>query len=58
VVRGVVVATNITHKSRVVDVGKMIKPQYEATLNLFLFATFVTFVAILYHPTIGKGKNK
>jgi hypothetical protein len=58
VVRGVVATIDITHTIRVVDVGKMVKPQYEANVNLSLFATFVAFVAFSSHPTIGKGKNQ
>jgi len=55
VVRGVVATIDITCTIRVVDVGMMVKPQYEATINLFLFAIFVAFVAFSSHPTIGKG---
>jgi hypothetical protein len=32
----------------------MVKPSYEATINLYLLATFVAFVAFLSHPIIGK----
>jgi hypothetical protein len=46
-----------TYKARiikVIDARKIVKPQYEATTNLSLLATFVAFVALLSHPTIGK----
>jgi hypothetical protein len=55
VIRGVVATIDIACTIRVVDVGKMVKPQYEATINLSLFAIFVAFVAFSSHPTIGKG---
>jgi hypothetical protein len=58
VARGVVAPTDITRIVRVVDVGKMVKLQYEATTNLFLLATLVVFVAFLSHPTIGKEHNQ
>jgi hypothetical protein len=32
----------------------MVKSQYEATINLFMLAAFVAFVAFSSHPTIGK----
>jgi hypothetical protein len=32
----------------------MVKPSYEATINLSLLATFVTFATFLSHPIIGK----
>jgi hypothetical protein len=53
VARGVVAIVDIMCTIKVVDVRKMVKLQYEATTNLFLFATFVVFVAFLSHPTIG-----
>jgi len=53
VARGVVATADIICTIRVVDARKMVKLQYEATTNLFLFATFVVFVAFLSHPTIG-----
>ncbi len=55
VIRGIVATIDITCTIRVVDVGKMVKPQYESTINLSLFATFVSFVAFSSHPTIGKA---
>jgi hypothetical protein len=54
VARGVVATVDITRTIRIIDVGKMVKLQYEATTNLFLLVTFVVFVAFLSHPTIGK----
>jgi hypothetical protein len=54
VARGVVATTNITRIVRVIDARKMVKLQYEATINLSLLATVVAFVAILCHPTISK----
>ncbi len=55
VARGVVATTNIARTVRVVEVGKMVKLQNEATINLFLLVTiFVVFVAFLFHPTVGK----
>jgi hypothetical protein len=45
VARGVVATTNIARTVRVVEVGKLVKLQYEATINLFLLVTFVVFVA-------------
>jgi hypothetical protein len=55
VARGVVATTNIARTIRVVEVGKMVKLQNEATINLFLLVTiFVVFVAFLFHPTVGK----
>jgi hypothetical protein len=55
VARGVVATVDITRTVRVVDVGKMVKLQYEATTNLFLLVAFAVFVAFLSHPTIGKN---
>ncbi len=46
---------DITCTIKVVDVGKIVKPQYEANVNLYLFATFVAFVAFSSHPTTSKG---
>ncbi len=54
VARGVVATTDITCIVRVVDARKMVKPQYEATINLSLVATFVAFLVFSSHPTIGK----
>jgi hypothetical protein len=54
VARQVVVTTKITCTIRFVDARKMVKSQYEATINLFLLVTFVTFVAFSSHPTISK----
>jgi hypothetical protein len=55
VARGAVVTTNITHIVRAVDARKIMKLQYETTINLSLLATtFVAFVAFLSHLTIGK----
>jgi hypothetical protein len=53
VARGATTTTHITCTINVVDVGKMVKLQYEATINLSLLVTFVAFVAFLSHPTIG-----
>ncbi len=53
--QGVVATVDITCTVRIIDVGKMVKLQYEATANLFLLVAFVVFVAFLSHPTIGKG---
>jgi len=54
VARGVVATTNITRIIRIIDARKMMKLQYEATINLSLLATFVAFVTILCHPIISK----
>jgi len=54
VARGVVATIDIRSIVKVVDVGKMVKAQYEATINLSLLAVFVTFVAFLSHIIIGK----
>ncbi len=54
VAKGVVATTDIACTIKAIDVGKMVKPQYEATINLSLLATFVAFVAFLSHPTIVK----
>ncbi len=54
VVEGVVATTYITQIVKAVDVGKMVRSQHEATINLSLLATFVAFAAILSHPTIDK----
>jgi hypothetical protein len=54
VARRVVATIDIACIVRAIDVGKMVKSQYEATTNLSLLVTFVVFVAILFHPTIGK----
>jgi hypothetical protein len=45
--------THITCIVSVVDVGKMVKLQYEVTTNLSLLTRFVAFVTLLSHPTIG-----
>jgi len=52
VARRVVDTTDITRTIKAIDVGKMVKLQYEATINLSLLAAFVAFVAFLSHPTI------
>jgi hypothetical protein len=54
VARGVVATTNIARTVRAVDAGKMVKLQYEASINLSLLVTFVVFLAFSSHPTIGK----
>jgi hypothetical protein len=54
VAKGVVATTNVARIVKAVDVGKMVKSQYEVTINLSLLATFVAFVAILSYPTIDK----
>jgi hypothetical protein len=54
VARRVVTTTNIALTIRIVDVRKMVKLHYEATINLFLLMAFVAFVAISFHPTINK----
>ncbi len=36
VVRGVVATIDITHTIKVVDVGKMVNPQYETIIYLYL----------------------
>jgi len=54
VATGVTATTNITHTVITMDGGMMVKPSYEATINLYLLATFVAFVAFLSHPIIGK----
>jgi hypothetical protein len=58
VARGAVTTIDITCIVRVVDVGKMVKPQHEATINLSLLAAFVAFLAFSSHPTIGKEYNQ
>ncbi len=57
-VRGIIATTDITCKVRAIDVKKMVKSRYEVTINLSLFATFVTFVAFSSHPTISKEYNQ
>ncbi len=54
VATGVTATTNITHTVITMDGGTMVKPSYEATINLSLLATFVTFATFLSHPIIGK----
>ncbi len=54
VARGAIATTNITHISRAIDARKIMKPQYEETIDLFLLATFVAFVAFSSHLTIGE----
>jgi len=51
--QGATTTTHITPTISVVDVGKMVKLQYEAIINLCLLVTFVAFVAFLSRPTIG-----
>ncbi len=58
VVRGVVATTNITHIVRAIDARKMVKSQYETTINLSLLATFVAFATFSSHSTIGKEYNQ
>jgi hypothetical protein len=36
----------------------MVKPKYEATIDLSLLATFVVFVEFSSHATIGKEYNQ
>jgi hypothetical protein len=54
VAKGVVATTNIAWIVKHVDARKMMKSQYEVTINLFLLVAFVAFVVILYYPTIDK----
>ncbi len=54
VAKGVIATINITHSVRAVDARKIMKLQYEATIDLSFLAMFVTFVAFLSHLTIGK----
>ncbi len=54
VARRIVDPTDITRTIKAIDVRKMVKLQYEATINLSLLATFVAFVAFLSHLTIVK----
>jgi hypothetical protein len=54
VAKGVVATTNIARIVKHVDAKKMMKSQYEVTINLFLLVAFVAFVAILYYPMIDK----
>jgi len=54
VASGTIDTINITHIVRAFDARKLVKLQYETTINLSLLVTFVAFVAILSHPTIGK----
>jgi len=62
VARGAIATRDIAHIVRIIHAGKMAKSQYEATINLSLLATFVTFVAFSSHPTkvrsrINKNKH-
>jgi hypothetical protein len=57
VARRVVATTDITHTIRAIDARKMVKPQYEATINLSLTTTFVTFATFASYLTIGKEYN-
>jgi hypothetical protein len=52
--RGAIATTNIIHIVRAIDARKIMKSQYEATIDLSLLATFVTFVAFSSHLTIDK----
>ncbi len=52
-----VTTTYITHTFKANDARKMVKSQYEAIINLFLLALFVSFVAFLSHPTINKVQS-
>ncbi len=54
VAKEALVITNITHIVKVVDARKMVKSQHEATINLFMLVTFLTFAAFSSHPTISK----
>jgi hypothetical protein len=54
----VVDTIDITCTIKAIDVGKMVKPQYEASINLSLLAAFVAFVAFLSHPTIVEEYNQ
>ncbi len=54
VARRVVDTTDMARTIKANDVGKMVKLQYEATINLSLLVAFVAFVAFLSHPTIVK----
>ncbi len=61
VARGVVATTNIACTVSVVDVGKMVKLQYEATNNLFLLVAivvFVTFLSCYIQPWVRSRINK
>jgi len=53
VAREATTTTHLTCIVSVVDVGKMVKLQYESTTNLSLLMTFVAFVTFLSHPMIG-----
>jgi hypothetical protein len=54
VARGAIATRDIAHTVRIIHAEKMVKSQYEATINLFLLATFGTFGTFSSHPTIGK----
>ncbi len=54
VARGAIATRDIAHTIGIIHARKMVKSQYEATINLSLLATFVTFVAFSSHPTVGK----
>jgi len=61
VARGAIATRDIAHTVRIIHAGKMAKLQYEATINLSLLVTFVTFVALSSHPTMVRSrinKNK
>jgi hypothetical protein len=47
VARGAIATRDIAHTVRIVDARKMVKSQYEVTINLSLLATFVTFATFL-----------
>jgi hypothetical protein len=54
VASGAIDTIDIIHIVRAFDARKLVKLQYETTINLSLFVTFVAFVVISSHPTIGK----
>jgi hypothetical protein len=54
VASGAIDTIDIIHIVRAFDARKLVKLQYETTINLSLFVTFVAFVVISSHPTTGK----
>jgi hypothetical protein len=50
----VITITKIARIVKAINVGKMVKPQYEATTNISLLVAFVAFVAFSSYQTTNR----
>ncbi len=50
----VITTTKIARIVKAINVGKMVKPQYEVTTNISLLVAFVAFVAFSSYQTTNR----